>query len=98
MYKLEACGVTKAILNWIESFLINHRQRVCIKGSVSPWSPVISGVPQGSVLGSMLFIICMNDLSDVIKSNLLIILNYNHCISSLTDWTFLQTDLENFMD
>jgi len=93
--KLEAYGVTGVILNWIENFCSNCRQRVCVKGLASPWSTVISGAPQGSVLGPIL-LIYMNDLPDVIKSNQWEFADDTklYCsITSLTDWTSLQSDL-----
>ena len=49
--KLEAHCVNGDILKWIQNFLSNCRQRICVSGSASFWSTVISGVPQGSVLG-----------------------------------------------
>src|SRR6267154_3383936 len=68
--KLESHGVCDIVLNWIKNWLSNRRQRVCIDGEFSEWAEVTSGVPQGSVLGPILFIIYINDLDNNINSKL----------------------------
>ena len=58
--------MTGSILNWIEHFLSGRRQQVVINGEASPWLEVLSCVPQGSVLGIILFICFVNDLPEVV--------------------------------
>ena len=66
--KLEGYGIKGNVLNWITSFLLNRKQRVVINGEASSWRDVLSGIPQGSVLGPVLFICYVNDMPETVQS------------------------------
>ena len=68
LYKIQSTGISGTSLKLIESFLSGRYQLVLMNGQASSWSPVLARVPQGSILGPLLFLIYMSDLSHNLSS------------------------------
>ena len=68
LLKLKSLGIEGDVLNRIISFLTERRHRVTVDGELSDWVYVISGIPQGSVLGPTLFVIVINDMPNVARN------------------------------
>jgi hypothetical protein len=101
--KLKAYNLDEEVVGWIGSFLSDRRQRVVVNGTGSEWSDVASGVPQGSVLGPLMFIIYINDLVDYCGENARILMFADDCkiykhISNMQDSKDLQTNLSKIVE
>jgi len=97
---MEAHGVDGEILQWIGNWLSDRKQRVVLNGQISDWRDVLSGVPQGSVLSPLLFLIFINDIDKSVCCKILKFADdtmiYNK-IRSGEDIANLQSDLCNLV-
>ena len=95
--KLRSYKINECLVNWVEDYLQNRPQFVEINGNESQWLPVTSGIPQGSVLGLLLFLIYINDLPENVNSTVYMYADDTKIyreIQSDDDHEVLQRDLE----
>ena len=69
IYKLKRCGVSGQLLLLVQSFLKDRKQRTVLNGQSSTWGDISAGVPQGSILGPLFFLVYINDLAVGLKCN-----------------------------
>ena len=100
--KIKTLGITGKLGVWLYHFLTGRTQFVRLQGGVSFDSPVISGVPQGTVLGPLLFIILMCDINSGITASSMVSFaddtRLYHGISNVDDCAILQNDLNSVYD
>ena len=99
--KVRAHGIDGKVYDWIKAWLCDRQQRVVVNGTKSEWGQVISGVPQGSVLGPLLFLIYINDLDSEISSDVSKFADdtkIGRLIRSESDVIALQADLDRMKE
>ena len=98
IFKLKQNGISGSLLKFSESYLHNRKQRVVLNGSFSDYSVIQSGVPQGSVLGPLLFLIYINDLQKYTKSNISFFADDTMLFSIVKDPVISADDLNHDLD
>ena len=94
--KLQKYGIEGNTLRWIQSFLTGRKQQVIVNGCKSSFKEVLSGIPQGSVLGPILFVIFINDLPEIVSCGIKLFADdakIYRTVNSMEDCDDLQKDL-----
>ena len=97
-FKLAQNGISGSLLKLFQNYLNNRKQRVVLNGSISEYSQIASGVPQGSILGPLLFLININDLEKHIKSNSIFFADDTTLFSIVKDPNMYANDLNHDLD
>ena len=98
IFKLEQNGISGRLLNLFQNYLTNRKQRVILNGYSSELSSIESGVPQGSILGPLLFLIYINDIERNIKSNIKFFADGTMLFSIVKDPLITANDLNHDLD
>jgi len=94
LLKLSSYGIQGKLCTWISSFLTGRVQKVTIRRSQSSPVNVVSGVPQGSVLGPLLFILYVNEIPDIVSSRMFMYADDSKLINESNSYKTIQSDLD----
>ena len=98
LYKPKSFGISGDLLNLIMHYLTDRSQRVLLNGQCSNWQTILAGVPQGSILGPLVFLIYINDLPDRLKSKIKLFADDTSLFSVVKNKEESASDLTNDLD
>ena len=102
LLKLKNNGIDGCLLNWLRHFLTGRKQSVIVRGTCSDWSNVTSGTPQGTIVGPLLFLLYINDITESVLSTIKLYADetkiYREIIDPIRDPQLLQADLTSLTE
>ena len=98
IFKLTQNGISGNLLNLFLDFLNERKQRVVLNGQFSAWKNVNAGVPQGSILGLLLFLIYINDLTEDLSANTKLFVGNKSLLSVIYDIQNSANNLNNNLE
>ena len=94
IFKLESNGICGSLLNFFKYYLCNRHQRVVLNGTVSKWVQLTAGVPQGSLVGPLLFLVHVNELREDICCNMRLYADDSSLFTQVDDIQSTRTKIE----
>ena len=98
MVKLKSYGICGELFTWLENYLFNRQQKVFLNSAYSQLGSNSAGVPQGSILGPLLFLIYINDIADVLESSARLFADDTSLLKSSSSCLEIQTVLNRDLD
>ena len=98
IWKLKRCGVSGQLLSLFQSFLKDRKQRTVFSGQSSGWGDISAGVPQGSILGPLFFLVYINDLAVGLKCNVKLIADDTSLFTVVKDSNTAASDMNHDLD
>ncbi len=98
IYKLKRCGVSGQLLSLIQNFLENRKQRTVLNGQASKWGNILAGVPQGSILGPLFFLVYINDLTENLKCKVKLFADDTSLFTIVQDSNIAASDMNHDLE
>ena len=98
IYELKRCGVSRQLLLLVQSFLKDRKKRTVLNGQSSHWGDISAGVPQGSILGPLFFLVYINDLAVGLKCNVKLFADDTSLFTKVEDPNTVANDMNHNWD